>query len=430
MNNTPESARLYTYPGGLQVVVEPMPHVYSVSLGCIVSLGSGHETHDDAGVAHFIEHMLFKGSEAYPTPKLLSDAIEGTGGVLDAYTGFESTVYYAKVAYNHFDRALAVLADMLIRPRLDPADIEKERRVIIEELRQTADTPSDLVHQLLDAAAWGDQPLGRDIAGDEASVAAMHTAQVAANWRRGYTQGNVIVTIAGRVDPDAAAAAVADALAPLPAGAPLPFLPSAAPTVGPTLTLRNERSEQSNFCLGFAGISELDPDRRALLAFDTVMGGTMSSRLFQAIREDRALAYNIGSSSREHHDTGRWTVYGSVEPKRLVECVRVVFDELRRVRAEGISADELEQVKEQVRGGMLLSLEDSWSVASRNGSHQQRYGRVIPVAQVVAEVEAITRDDVLRVARRVLNDATMHLAVIGPHRSERELNGLLKLGVQ
>jgi predicted Zn-dependent peptidase len=416
--------------GGLRLLVEELPHTHSVSLGCFVGVGSGHEELRISGISHFIEHMLFKGTERRPTPKLISDAIEGVGGILDAYTGFESTVYYAKVADIHFDRAVDVLADMLLRPRFDTKDIEKERRVIFEELRQTEDTPSDLVHMLLDSAMWGDQPLGRDIAGDEASVGGLTRADVLAHWRTYYNRSNTVVSIAGHVDARRAAAAIEQALAGLPPGDVAAYVPSAPPRSGPALILHPDDSEQSNFCLGFPGVAQSDPDRRALMVLDTVLGGSASSRLFQEIREERGLAYSVGSYSREHHDAGKWIVYGSVDPDKLHECVATVLAELRRARSDGITAEELQQVKEQVKGGILLSLEDTWSVASRNGSHMLRYGRVIPVEQVVAEVEAVTQEDVLRVAVRVLQEDALHLAVIGPHAEEEgeELRELLEPG--
>jgi predicted Zn-dependent peptidase len=419
----------FRLPGGLRLLVEPLPHTHSVSIGCFVGAGAGHEDQAGSGIAHFIEHMLFKGSDHRPTPKQISDAIEGVGGILDAYTSFETTAYYAKVADIHFDRALDVLADMLLHPRFDPRDIEKERRVIAEELRQTADTPSELVHLLLDRQMWGDQPLGRDIAGTEESVAAFSRDQVIEHWRTFYTRRNTVISVAGNVEAERVAEAVALAFGDLAEGAPMACLPSQPHNRGPALTIAEDDSEQVSFCLGFPGVALGDPDRRAMLVLDTVLGGSTSSRLFQEIREERGLAYNVGSYSREHHDAGKWVVYGGVDPDKFVECVETVMAELRRGRADGITAEELAQVKEQVKGGILLSLEDTWSVASRNGSHELRYGRVIPVEQVVAEVEAVTRDDVLRVARRVLSDEGLHLAAIGPlaEGDAAGLRGLLRL---
>jgi predicted Zn-dependent peptidase len=416
-----------TLSGGLRLLVEELPHTHSVSFGCFVGVGAAHETRPISGISHFIEHMLFKGSKKRPTPKLISDSIDGIGGILDAYTGFDSTVYYAKVADIHFDRALDVLSDMLLNPRFLATDVEKERRVIIEELRETEDTPSDLVHQLLDRAMWGDQPLGRDIAGDQESVSGITREAILQHWRTHYNRDNMVLSLAGNINAERAAEAIEAAFAALPNGQRSAYLPSQPPLPGPAVTLRSDDSEQSNFCLGFAGIAQNDPDRRAMMVFDMVLGGSMSSRLFQEIREERGLAYSVGSYKSEHHDTGKWLVYGSVDPSKLHECVATVMAELRRALREGITASELQQVKEHVKGGILLSLEDTWSVASRNGSQQLRYGRVIPVEQVVADVESVTQEDVLRVAQRVLREETMHLAVIGPHEQVDDLRELLTL---
>ncbi|MDW8146623.1 MAG: pitrilysin family protein [Roseiflexaceae bacterium] len=425
MSTYPSPPECHVLPGGLRVLIEPVPHARSVSVGCFVGVGAGHEERDESGIAHFVEHMLFKGSQRRPSPKLIADAIEGVGGILDAYTSFELTVYYAKVADIYFDRAIDVLSDMLIAPRFDPIDIEKERRVIAEELHQTEDTPSELVHLLLDAAMWGDQPLGRDIAGSEETIAAFTAEQIVAFWRTHYTKRNMVISIAGHVEAPRALEAVATAFAALPEGAPSACLPSKPPLPGPALTLRRDDNEQGNFCIGFRGVAYNDPDRRALLVLDTVVGNGPSSRLFQEIREERGLAYHIGSYSREHHDTGKWVIFGSVDPPNLEECLATVMAELRHVRDEGITADELAQVKEQVKGGILLSLEDTWAIASRNGSHQLRYGCVIPIEQVVAEVETVSREDVLRVAQRVLRNEHLHVAVIGPHEDAAGLEKLL-----
>jgi predicted Zn-dependent peptidase len=347
--------------------------------------------------------------------------------MLEAYTSFEMTVYYAKVTNPYFERAVTVLADMLLAPRFDPHDIEKERRVISEELRQTDDTPSELIYTLLDTMMWGDQPLGRDIAGDLASVAQLTRADLMAFWRSHYTAANMVISVAGNITSDLALELISAAFAALPSGQAMPSLPSLPMRPGPALELISDDSEQGNFCLGFPGVAQFDPARRAMHVFDTVLGGGMSSRLVQEIREERGLAYNIGSFSQEYHDTGKWVVFGSVEPERLPECLETIMNELRLVLTHGISADELQRVKEQVKGGMLLSLEDTWAVASRNGSHLMRYGRVIPVEQVISEVEAITCADLQALAEQVLRRDAMHLAVIGPYDSIAELEGDLVL---
>lgn len=418
---------LTTLPNGVRVLVEELPHTYSASIGLFVGIGSGQETGQIAGIGHFIEHMLFKGSQNYPTPKRISDAIEGVGGVLEAYTAFDSTVYYAKVADIHFERAVSVLADMLLRPRFDPADVEKERRVIIEELRETEDTPSDLVEVLLDRAMWGDQPVGRDIAGDPDSVGRISKAQIVEHWNQHYTANSLVVSIAGNVQAAHALEVVNAALGGLGSGTVADLLPTAPSLPGPSIIFHPDDSEQTNFCLAFPALSYADPDRRAMLVLDTILGGGSSSRLFQEIREERGLAYSIGSFVREYHDSGKWIVYGSIDPDSLEECVAAIMEQLRDLMTNGVTEEELQHVKEQVKGGMLLALEDTWSVASRNGAHQLRYGRVLPVEQVVAEVEAVTRADVQRVAGRVLHEDGLHLAIIGPYESVDGIEDLLYL---
>lgn len=417
----------FTLANGLRLLIEELPHTHSASLGCFVGVGAGHEARPTCGISHFIEHMLFKGSQQRPTPKLISEAIEGVGGLLEAYTDFESTTFYAKVADIHFDHALDVLADMLLHPRLNTRDVEKERRVITEELRETADTPSELVHLLLDRAMWGDQPLGRDVAGDEQSVAAITHDDVLNHWRTQYVAENMIISVAGNVRAGEVVPKIERAFETLPHGAPPAFQPSQPPQPGPALHLLADDSEQGNFALGFPGLGLRDPDRRAQHVFDMIIGGGMSSRLFQEIREERGLAYTVGSYTREHHDTGKWIVYGSVEPQRLAEGIAAVLEQLRSVQHDGITEEELRRIKEQVKGGMLLALEDTWSVAARNGAHLLRYGQVIPVKQVIAEIETVTCEDVLRVARRVLREDAMHLAVIGPYEDAEDVQALLRL---
>ncbi|GAB4111342.1 MAG: pitrilysin family protein [Roseiflexaceae bacterium] len=405
------------------MLVETLPHTRSVSIGCFVRVGSAHELPSQAGISHFLEHMLFKGSQRFPSPKQISDAIEGVGGIHDAYTDHESTVFHAKVADLHAQRAMDVLGDMLCNPLLLPEDVEKERRVIIEELRQTADTPAEYVHSILDAAMWGDQPLGRDIAGSTASVADLRHTDLTNFWRQHYTGTNTIVSLAGNITPDQAAEIVERTLGNLPSGVRSTPIVTTPAHPGPQLTLERDPSEQASFAIGLPGLSRYDPDRRALMVLDTILGGSMSSRLIQSLREERGLAYHLGSESHDHHDAGKWIIFASVEPDRLNEALQATFAELHKLRQQGISPAELDGVKQQVQGGILLSLEDTWAVAARNGSHQLFYGEVLPIEQVVAEVDAVTIEAIERVIERLLHKDALHLAIIGPYdkRSERAL---------
>lgn len=419
--------QLFTTPQGLRILVEELPHTYSVSLGCFVGAGARHELDAHGGAAHFIEHMLFKGTPHYPTARQISQAVEGVGGMLNASTSYESTVYYAKVATIHFDRALDVLAEMVQRPLFDLNELEKERRVIIEEIRGLQDAPGDWVHELLQQTMWAGSPLGRDIAGSVETVSALGHAELVGFWKRHYTQANMVISVAGNIDGEAARAAVSAAFGALPATPTTTRQLTPLPRVGPRLALHARDTEQGNFCLGLPGLSYSDPDRRPLQVLDSILGGGMSSRLFQLLREDHGLAYSVGSYHNELSDTGMWVVYGSVEPEALRDAVALSLEILRDLANTGVTSDELELVKEQVKGGLLLSLEDTWSVASRNGAHLLRYGQVVPVEQVVAEVEAVTVADVQRVARRLVRSEGLHLAVVGPYSADdqRDLEALI-----
>lgn len=414
-------------PGGLRLIVEELPHTYSVSLGCFIGAGARHEPSACSGAAHFIEHMLFKGSQHYPNARTISQTIEGVGGLLNASTAYESTVYYSKVATIHFERAVQLLGDMLLHPLFELHELEKERRVIIEELRGLQDVPGDWVHDLLQQTMWAQTPLGRDIAGSIETVSALSRNDLAEFWQRHYNRSNMVVSVAGNIRADRVAASVGATFTSMSDGLLTAPQPRPVPMPGPRLTLLGRDTEQGNFCLGLPGLAYNDPDRRPLQVLDSILGGGMSSRLFQLLREDHGLAYHVGSYHNELSDAGMWVIYGSVDPEALRDAVALVLEILRELVRYGVTDEELSMVKEQVKGGLLLSLEDTWSVASRNGAHLLRYGQVMPVEQVVAEVEAVTADDVRRVASRLMRSDGLHVAVIGPYNDEdgRDLEALV-----
>ena len=413
-------------PNGLCIVTEEMPHTHSVSMGVFTKVGSRYEPAHLSGISHFLEHMFFKGT---PTrnAKQISEAIEGVGGALNAFTSYDSTVYYAKVANIHFDRAVDTLSDMLLHSLFDPKEIEKERRVIIEEINMSLDQPAEWVHQLVDTTLWGEQPLGRDIAGSAKTVSGITREDLLAYKDQHYTYANTVISIAGSMPSEVMVEAWTKALDLY--GQGQRYQPEATTPAqpGPRLCLLSKETEQAHFCLGLPAVSFRDPDRRPLQVLNSVLGGGMSSRLFQEIREERGLAYAVYSYTSEFNDAGKWVIYGGVEVGMIHDALAAVLQELRQLRDEGITDRELQRVKEQVKGGMLLGLEDTWSVASRNGSHILRYDEVIPVEQVVAEIEAVTREDVLRVAGRLIRPNALNLAIIGPYDDESSFHSLLAI---
>lgn len=419
----PNSLKL---PNGLRIVTEELPHTHSVSMGVFTKVGSRYEPPRLSGVSHFLEHMFFKGTTTR-TAKQISEAIEGIGGALNAYTSYDSTVYYAKVADIHFDRAVDTLSDMLLHSRFDAKEIEKERRVIVEEINMSHDQPAEWVHQLLDELMWGDQPLGWDIAGTTQTVSGISRDDLLRYKQDHYTFSNTVLSIAGNRSSTEMVDTWVKALADYPAGVDHQPSPTNPVAPGPRLVVLNKETEQTNFCIGLPALSFTDPDRRPLQVMNTVLGGGMSSRLFQEIREERGLAYSVFSYTSEYNDAGKWVIGAGVETSKVADAIQACLGELRQLRDEGITADELQRVKEQVKGGMLLGLEDSWSVAGRNGSHILRYNRIIPVEQVVAEIESVTEEDVQRVAQRVIRSDALHLALIGPFADEAPFQDLLQL---
>jgi predicted Zn-dependent peptidase len=411
-------------PNGMRIIAEEMPHTHSASTGVFTRVGSRYESAPLSGVSHFLEHMFFKGT-AKRNPRQISEAIEGIGGVLNAYTSYESTCYYAKVANIHFDRAVDTLSDMLLNSRFDPKEIEKERRVIIEEINMTLDSPGDWVHQLLDETMWGEQPLGRDIAGTAETVGSISRDALLDFMAQHYTAPNTVISIAGNVAVTTMVDQWMQALGPYRTGPRFTPEPTHQPLPGPRVRLLNKQTEQANFCIGLPAVPYGDPDRRPLQVLNTVLGGGMASRLFQEIREERGLAYSVFSYTNEYDDAGKWVIYGGVEIGKVQAAIAACLHELRKVRDKGITADELQHVKEQVKGGMLIGLEDTWSVASRNGAHILRYDTVVPVEQVVAEIESVTQDDVMRVAQRLIKQDALYLSVIGPYEHEAAFSELL-----
>lgn len=409
---------LHTTPNGIRVLIEELPHTHSVAIGCFIDIGARYESAELAGAAHFIEHMLFKGAGAYPTAHAISLAIEGIGGYLNASTGYETTVFYAKVAAIHFQRALHVLSEMVQRPLFDATELEKERRVIIEEIRGIQDNPTELVHELLQRTMWGDHPFGRDIAGSIATVSAIARHELLRFFAQGYHAGNLVVSVAGKIAAEEAIPAIERAFADLPV-AQRPAVIAVPPLPHqPKLSLLTRDIEQGNFCLGMPGVSYHDPDRRAVHALDALLGGGMSSRLFQMIREEHGLSYNIGSYHNEFSDTGMWFIYAGVEPDALRDVVAMTRAIVRDVAENGPTEQELATVKEQLKGSLLLSLEDTWSIASRNATSLLRYQTVPPVEQIIAEIDALSLADLQRAARRLLTANQQWLAVVGPYSDE------------
>ena len=409
----------------LRVLTSTMPHSTSVSMTISVGAGSRYEPEELAGLSHFLEHLPFKGTESWPTARHVSEAIEGVGGVMNASTDRELTVFWCKVARLHFRQAFAVLLDMLLNPLLDPEEMEKEREVIQEELRMTYDYPTNRVDLLIDEIMWPEQAMGRDVGGTPDSVNNISVNDVREYMEHQYNPANVVITVVGNVDHDEVVQLIAETTKNWKPGESLDWEPVSENDAGSVARVEQKRSDQAHICLGLPGISLTDPDRHAFAILNGILGDGMSSRLFLNLRENQGLAYDVSSSLSHFRDCGSMIIYCGVEPKKTREAVQAVMGELAGMRRE-VPLPELNKAKEFAKGRLLLRMEDTRSVAAWLGTQELLLGRIATVEDIVQKIDDVTADDITRVAERLINPDKLRLAVVGPHRGEKTLQKLLK----
>ena len=406
-------------PGGLRVVTEHLPAVRSAAFGIWAGVGSCDEELAHAGATHYLEHLLFKGTKRR-TALEISAALDAVGGELNAFTGKEYTCYYARVLDADLPLAIDVLSDMVTNSLIEPRDVDAERGVILEEIAMNDDDPSDTVHEAFAAQLFGDTPLGRPILGTVGSINSITREQIADHYRARYTPPSLVVAAAGSIEHEAVVAGVREAFAGAAATAAEPDPPrlgglgEALPGgAGRGVRLVSRSIEQANLVLGCEGLSRNDDRRFALGVLNAALGGGMSSRLFQEVREKRGLAYSVYSFASQHAETGTWGVYVGCLPAKADEVLAICQEEIAKVVSGGLTDAELERGKGQLRGSIVLSLEDPSSRMSRLGKAELVYPRLEPVEEILASIEAVTHDDVRRVAGEVLDQPKV-LAVVGP----------------
>ena len=421
-----EFYRRTVLPNGICVLTSRMPAALSASISLYIKTGSRYERDEEAGLSHFLEHLLFKGSRKRPSAQEISEAIDGVGGIMNGGTDRELTVYYVKVARPHLDLAQDVLLDLARHPLMDPNEFEKERRVVLEELAMVADSPQQLADLLLDATLWPDQPLGRDVAGTPESVSAL-TLEMARDYlERQYVANNVVVSLAGDIDHQRIVDAIWAATGDWEAGTPGRWFP-ARDGDGPHLGLRYKKTEQAHIEIAVRGIPVGHPDRYPLSFLSIILGEGMSSRLFLELRERRGLVYDVHSFVSHFMDTGAFTIYAGVDPKKAVETIEIILEEVARLRDQGPASEELTKARELSKGRLLLRMEDTRAVSGWLGGQELLLGKVHSVDETIAKIEAVTLEDVQRVARELLVGETLHIAVVGPYRSDRRFARLLRL---
>jgi len=399
-----------TLPSGVRVVTERMPGARSVAVGAYVGVGGRDESEAVAGASHFLEHLLFKGTPTR-SARELAEAIDATGGEMNAYTAREHTSFYARVPANHGTMAVLTLAEVLAEPALRAEEVEAEREVILEELAAAEDSPEDVAHMRLAEALFPEHPLGREVLGNEASIDAMSRDDIAAFHTEWYRPTNLVIAAAGAVDHVAILGLLDGFLGAGPGGvAPVRSAPVGAPT--PEVVVRHP-IEQAHLTFGWRSLDQDDPDRWTLALANYVLGGGTASRLFQEVREERGLAYTVYSSVSQHVDAGSLTVYAATSPSKVAEVVSIVDRIVADLVARGISAAERDLALSYLEGSIELAQEDSGARMARLGRNEQAHGEVLSVDEHLARLRAVTVDDVARVLCRVL-DGQRSLVAVGP----------------
>lgn len=402
------SIRVTTLPNGLRVATDSMPDVQSVSLGCWVGVGTRNERAEVNGVAHLVEHMLFKGTERRSAFRI-SEEIENVGGQLNAYTTREQTAYYAKVLHEDTPLALDLIADMLQHSTLDEEELGRERTVVLQEIGQAADTPDDIIFDHFQATAYPGQALGRPVLGSSDIVGALPRSALVDYIGGHYSAPGIVLAAAGRLDHDRLVDMALQSFGRLPSG-PVPETEDSHYVGGDYREARD--LEQMHLVLGFEGVGVHDPDYYAHSVFSTLLGGGMSSRLFQEVREKRGLVYSIYTFAGAYRDGGLFGVYAGTGEDEVTDLIPVVCDELMKV-AEDVTEEEVARAAAQLRAGTLMALESTMSRCEQLGQQLLAYGRPVPVEEIVQKIGEVDRDAVVRVARR-LRASRPTVAALGP----------------
>jgi predicted Zn-dependent peptidase len=397
-------------PNGLRLLTERMPHVRSVSIGVWLARGSRHEPQEQSGIAHFVEHMLFKGTDTRSAEDI-AQTIDSIGGQMDAFTAKEYASYYLKVLDEHLPLAVEVLADIVMRPRFSPDDLDREKKVVLEEIKMVEDTPDDLVHELFTESFWENHPLGRPILGTKDTVEALDVDVLRKYFSSSYTAPNLIIAATGNITHEQVRDLITRAFDGLPTTTEP--ITDAPPTVVPRIIIRNKELEQSHVCLGAAGYRQDHVDRYSSYVMNTVLGGSMSSRLFQNVREKRGLAYAVFSGLSAYRDAGSMTIYAGCANDAVSELIDVVVAELRRIKDESMPESELRRAKDHLKGSLMLNLESTSSRMSHLARQEIYFDRQFGLDETLEGVERVTADDIQRVARDLFSDGALAATVLG-----------------
>ena len=407
--DTAQSASIHTLDNGLTIAMDALPHVHSVTVGVWIHAGSSHEEASHAGISHFLEHLLFKGTDKR-TAREIAQEIESRGGELNAFTSREYTCVYARVLKDHLDIAVDVLSDIVRHSQFN--DLEKEKNVVLEEIASSEDVPQEHIHDVFAQRLWPDHPMGRPVAGFTATVEALSLKDIQAYHGARYKAENIIVSVAGQFDESLLLTQLGNAFGDLPGGS-MPQR-SGPPTPGEGAEIVSRDVAQSHLCFGFPGVAIVDERRFAAEVLSNILGGGFTSRLFEKVREDAGLAYSVYSFHQAYPLAGQFGVYAAVSPENLDQAADLCFAELRSLRDDPPSDEELATSRELLKCGLLMSLESTFNRMTRLAKSLMYHGRVRPVDEVVDQIEGVTGAHVQEIADELFQQDRCALVVLGP----------------
>lgn len=426
MNNSFDH-KFYKFDSGLRLIVVPMPATKTATVLVMVGTGSKYETKNINGISHFLEHMMFKGTTKRPGPLDISRELDAIGASYNAFTSKEYTGYYAKASMAKLDTIMDVVFDIFLNSKLDQDDIEREKGVIIEEINMYKDLPQRYVGELFEALLYGDQPAGWDTAGEKETVSALKRDDFVKYFNSHYIASNTVIAVAGNIEPEYVYKKTGDYFANIRGGDKVEKLSVIESQTEPKVLLYEKKTDQTHFIIGLRSFSMMDERRYAMSLLAKILGGGMSSRLFDEVREKRGLAYYVRAGHGTYTDSGYFEVSAGVNNEKLHEAISVVMTELKKIRDEGVTEKELQQAKDSVEGSMAIGLEDSEAVAGAYVDPILFYNKTLTPDEELVKIKAVTLDQVQSVAKDVFLNKNLNLALIGPHEDEAKIKSLLNI---
>jgi predicted Zn-dependent peptidase len=406
-----EGYRKSVLPNGIRILTERMPHVRSVAVGVWVETGSRHEPSARGGVSHLIEHLVFKGT-ATRTAEAIAREMDSVGGQMDAFTTKENTCFYVQVLDEHLPMAVDLLTDILLHPLFDAEELEREKSVVLQEIRMVEDTPDDVIHDLFAAQIWGDHPLGRPILGTRELVTAFGRETIAGHFAEEYVPPQIIIAVAGNVTHEQVVDLFGRGFNGFRRAAPPRG--SSTPRLAPGVNIVHKALEQVHLVMGFPGLSHAAPERYAMFLLNDVIGGSMSSRLFQEVRERQGLVYSIHTGAQAFADTGILYVYAATDAQNFAKVLKSILKELRDLKKTGVTAEELKRAKDHLKGSLMLSLESTSSRMNRLAKHEMHLGSFLTIDAMLASIDGVKHEEVQALVTQLVDEEQLALTTLGP----------------